>query len=76
MYDSTVDILYSMYDRVSVGGFVVVDDFGWGAGKGWGAKQAVLDFRALHGIEDDAHTMHNIDGAGSWWQKAREVRSN
>ena len=29
MYDSTVDILYNLYDLVSVGGYIVVDDFGW-----------------------------------------------
>ena len=39
----------------------------------WGAKDAVLDFRAVHGIEDDAHIFHNIDDAGAWFRKARHV---
>lgn len=29
MYDSTVDILYNMYDLLVVGGYLIVDDFGW-----------------------------------------------
>eukprot|EP00965_Chrysotila_dentata_P136079 4499085-Pleurochrysis_carterae.AAC.2 len=83
-YDSTADILYNLYDRVAIGGYVVVDDFGWTHGRKelsnetavgvWGAKQAVLDFRALHSIEDAAHVMRDIDGSGAWWRKARKVR--
>ena len=33
-----------------------------------------MDFRALHGIEDDAHAIRNIDGHAAWFYKAREVR--
>lgn len=88
MYDSTVDTLYNLYDLLEVGGFAVVDDFGWyhganmrlrgPASKGkskslYGCKDAVMDFRALHGIEDDEHAMHNIDGTGAWWVKARDL---
>ena len=75
MYDSTIDILYNLYDLVEVGGFIIVDDFGWHEDlmESWGAKDAVLDFRAVHGIEDDAHIFHNIDDAGAWFRKARNV---
>ena len=76
-YESTVDLLYHLYDQLSVGGFVIIDDWGWGdmnAGKsGWGAKDATLDFWKVHGIEDAQHSMHNIDGNGAWWRKARTV---
>mmetsp|Transcript_35888 Transcript_35888/g.61565 ORF Transcript_35888/g.61565 Transcript_35888/m.61565 type:complete len:375 (+) Transcript_35888:392-1516(+) len=80
MYDSTIDILYNLYDLVSVGGYIVIDDFGWTHGtlphthSVWGAKDAVLDFRAVHGIEDLAHAMRDIDGSGAWFQKQREVQ--
>jgi O-methyltransferase len=37
------------------------------------APNALLDFRAVHGIEDEAHTMHDIDGTGAWFRKSREV---
>jgi len=82
MYDSTVDILYNLYDLVQVGGFVVIDDYSWGSGAEnrntesqslFGAKDALLDFRVIHGIEDAAHAMHDIDGGGAWFRKMREV---
>lgn len=74
MYDSTVDVLYNMYDLVQVGGYIVVDDFGWYSRPSFGARYAIMDFRALHGIEDDAHAIRNIDGHGAWFYKAREIR--
>lgn len=86
MHDSTLDILYNLYELVAVGGFIVIDDFGWDhatrGGKNstaiplFGAKSALLDFRTLHGIEDEAHLMHNVDGLCAWFQKARNVSVN
>ena len=80
MYDSTIDILYNLYDLVTVGGYIIVDDFGWSAAAvkddpTWarpmfGAKQALLDFRKLHGISEP---MKDIDGAGAYFQKTHEV---
>jgi hypothetical protein len=26
MYESTVDVLYNLYDKLSIGGFVIMDD--------------------------------------------------
>ena len=73
MYDSTVDVLYNLYDRVEVGGYVVIDDFSWDPQPLFGARDAVLDFRRLHDIEDEAHTLHPIDENGAWFRKARQV---
>ena len=86
MYDSTVDILYNLYDLVQVGGYIIIDDYGWDWGVSkehsqqgrpsvglFGAKDAVLDFRLLHGIEDNEHHIHDIDGGGAWFRKAREI---
>lgn len=74
MYDSTVDVLYNLYDLVEVGGLVVIDDFGWRPALSFGARDAVLDFRGLHGIEgDSSHAVRNIDGSGAWFRKTREV---
>jgi hypothetical protein len=39
----------------------------------FGAKDAVMDFRALHGIEDAAHAIRDIDRTGAFWVKAKEV---
>lgn len=75
---------YNLYDLVEVGGYVVVDDYGWnwggkqggqqrGSGM-WGAKDAVLDFREVHGIGSDAaHAVRDIDMVGAYWVKATEV---
>ena len=76
MYDSTVDVLYNLYDLLLPGGYLVVDDFGWPYRErelSYGARDAILDFRHLHGIEDADHAMPDIDGAAVWWTKAREV---
>ena len=66
--------------------YVIIDDFGWDHGTHltsrqgtreattlWGAKNAIMDFRALHGIEDDAHAFRDIDGHAAWFKKAREI---
>ena len=63
MYESTMDGLINLYDKVSPGGFVIVDDFG--AVKG--CQQAVLEFRASRQIQDP---MQNIDGIGMFWCKS------
>jgi hypothetical protein len=75
-----VDILYNLYDLVTIGGYIIIDDFGWdeSAVKGdfrlakplFGAKQALLDFRMLHGIRAP---MKDIDGTGAYFQKTSEV---
>ena len=46
MYESTVDVLYHMYDKLSIGGYVIVDD--WAAN--FGARFACLDFFKAHSI--------------------------
>ena len=46
-YESTMDILVSLYDLVTPGGFVIVDDFHLD-----GARRAVWDFRAARNISD------------------------
>ena len=62
MYESTMDVLTNVYDRVSKGGFVVVDDFAIPS-----CRAAIEDFRALRNISDK---VHKIDWTGVWWQKS------
>lgn len=62
MYESTMDALNALYAKVSVGGIVIVDDYGAVAS----CKQAVADFRAEHHIDDP---ITDIDGIGAWWMK-------
>lgn len=61
MYESTIQALDALYRKVSVGGYVIVDDYGLGP-----CKKAVDDFRAGLGIED---TILEIDGAAIYWRK-------
>lgn len=39
MYESTVDVLYHLYDKLSIGGFVIMDDW-----YGFPSKTACEDF--------------------------------
>ena len=62
MYESTMDGLRNLYDKVSPGGFIIIDDYGCVAG----CKQAVTDFRQAKGITDP---IIDIDGWGVYWRK-------
>jgi len=46
MYDSTINALDALYDKVSPGGFVIIDDYNAMRS----CKQAVHDFRGGHSI--------------------------
>ncbi len=63
MYESTMDALTHLYDRVSAGGYVIVDDYRVVDG----CRQAVDDFRARRGILDE---IVEIDGVGVYWKKS------
>ena len=62
LYESTIVALDSLYDKLSVGGFVIVDDYFIPA-----CRKAVATFRKQRRIED---VIHDIDGLGSFWQKS------
>jgi O-methyltransferase len=64
MYESTMDALSSLYPKLSVGGYVIVDDFGASSP----CKQAVEEFRARHGIAED---LVWIDWSGVFWKRCR-----
>ena len=62
MYSSTMDALEPLYDKVSPGGFVIVDDYGAVPA----CAQAVHDFRDARGITDEIHI---VDWTGAYWRK-------
>ena len=62
LYESTMDALTALYPRVTVGGYVIVDDYGAMAS----CRKAVEDFRSGHGITDK---MIAIDWTGVYWQR-------
>ena len=61
MYGSTICILESLYDKVSPGGFVIVDDFNLS-----NCVRAVSDFREQRQITEQ---VIDIDGSGVYWRK-------
>lgn len=62
LYESTMDALVPLYDKVSPGGYVIVDDYTSCPPCG----RAVEDFRARHGIADP---LVEIDEASVYWRK-------
>ncbi len=63
MYESTMDALVALYDRVSVGGFVIVDDYGIPEDT---CRRAVHDFRDARRI---VAPILDIDGSGAYWRR-------
>lgn len=63
MYESTMDALAHLYDRLNPGGYVVVDDYGALAG----CRRAVHDFLDGRGL---APRIEPIDDSAVWWRKA------
>jgi O-methyltransferase len=62
LYQSTIDTLNNLYQKVSAGGFIIVDDY-----YSWkGCKQAVDEFRESHHITDK---IIDIDPHAVYWRK-------
>ncbi|TMI72178.1 MAG: macrocin O-methyltransferase [Bacteroidetes bacterium] len=63
MYESTMDVLQNIYDNLSVGGYVIVDD--WALP---GCQKAVTDFRAERNLTEKLVTIDNI---AVYWRKEK-----
>jgi len=63
LYESTMDALVALYDKVSPGGIVIVDDYGIIET----CAAAVDDFRRERGIVEP---IKRIDASGVYWQRA------
>ena len=65
LYDSTRDALVNLYDRLSPGGYVIIDDYGEDS---WTyCRQAVDEFRTERGISDP---LIRVDSRCHYWQRA------
>jgi O-methyltransferase len=62
MYSSTADALTHLYPKLSVGGYVIIDDYN----NEPRCRQAVDDFRAARGITEQ---IQDIDWTGVFWQR-------
>ena len=63
-YESTMDSLTNLYDKLSVGGYVIIDDYG----EEWWTycRKAVDEFRSSRCITDE---MIEIDSKCCYWQR-------
>jgi O-methyltransferase len=64
MCESTTDALVSLYGKVALGGFVIVDDYGCTPN----CRQAVEDFRQRWEVTEP---LIDIDGRGAFWRKLK-----
>jgi hypothetical protein len=62
MYQSTMDALINLYDKLSSAGFVIIDDYGVLAS----CRRAVHDFLDQRNLRVE---ITKIDEGGIWWQK-------
>eukprot|EP00300_Choanocystis_sp_HF-7_P022923 c22556_g1_i1.p1 GENE.c22556_g1_i1~~c22556_g1_i1.p1 ORF type:complete len:361 (+),score=-31.31 c22556_g1_i1:47-1129(+) len=65
IYSSTMDVLYNLYDKVSVGGYVIIDDW-----EGFPAQNAVLDFFSTHDIYP---SLVRVDDLSVFWRKDKHI---
>lgn len=63
LYESTMDALVPLYDKVTRGGFIIVDDYGSCPP----CKRAIDDFRSQHGISE---ALQPIDAQAVYWRKS------
>lgn len=65
-YESTRDALLGLYDRLSIGGYVIIDDYGEA---GWTyCKQAVDEFRDERKIDDE---LVKVDSKCYYWKRTK-----
>lgn len=64
LYDATTDVLENLYDKVSPGGFIVIDDYNTYEP----CRRAVDDFRVRRGIE---MPLKRADWNSAYWQNHR-----
>jgi len=66
MYESTHDVFYSLYPKLSIDGVVIVDDYCLR-----GCKRCVEDFRSKNSITEEFTI---IDRCGIFWIKKNEIK--
>ena len=65
MYESSMDILFNLYEFVPVGGFVIIDDWGIAV-----CKKAVQEFMSMHGI---TAAIVPFRGSSMYWRVESKV---
>ena len=65
MYESTIVALENLYPKLSVGGYVIIDDYGLP-----NCRRAIADYREFHGIDTELIT---IDNSSVYFQKTKDL---
>jgi hypothetical protein len=65
LYDSTMDTITSLYPKLSVGGYVIIDDYAIEE-----CRNAINDYRRENYILEELCT---VDWTGTYWQKLRKT---
>lgn len=63
IYESTMDALTNLYPKLSVGGYIIIDDYAIPP-----CAKAVADYRKQHNITDEIKV---IDWTGVYWQRTK-----
>jgi O-methyltransferase len=65
LYESTMDAITALYPKLSIGGYLIVDDY---SAPGWerACGQAIRDYREQHGITEE---IHQVDWTGVYWRR-------
>ncbi len=64
LYESTMDALMCLYPKLSIGGYIIIDDFGAISA----CAKAVHDYRNAFGITD---RIEQVDWTGVYWKKTK-----
>ena len=64
MYQSTMDALVNLYPKLSIGGYIILDDWGFIPA----CRQAIDDFRTQQGITE---AVLPVDGNAGYWRRER-----
>jgi len=67
MYESTMDILFNLYEKVTIGGFVIIDDYGIKV-----CREAITKFRGMHNITEELLPIWNASSRYYWVKKRHQ----
>ena len=62
-YEATMVALQALYPRLSIGGYIIIDDYGAVTS----SRRATDDFRGDHGLTEPIQW---VDWSGAFWQKS------
>jgi O-methyltransferase len=65
LYESTIDATTALYPKLSVGGYLIVDDYN-APGRDRACGQAIRDYREANGVTEP---IQEIDWSGVYWRR-------